>query len=191
MPDPRAFNAYRHGLTGQVLVITPDEQEAYEKHCQGIHRSFAPQDAMETGLVQSIADDRWRLQRAVAMEANLFATGLNLPDKLHTGHEQSDVAVAMSRIWIEQSKALDRLTLYESRLQRKVEKNLALLRQLQQDRRQALEQAARQTAILEETYEIPSELLPAQFVFSKEEIHRAAAHFRRLAATGKTLRRAA
>ncbi len=26
------LNAYRHGLTGQFCVITPEEQQAYEAH---------------------------------------------------------------------------------------------------------------------------------------------------------------
>ena len=26
--DPRALNAYRHGLTGQVLIMTPEDQAA-------------------------------------------------------------------------------------------------------------------------------------------------------------------
>jgi len=26
------LNAYRHGLTGQLCVFTPEEQKAYEKH---------------------------------------------------------------------------------------------------------------------------------------------------------------
>jgi hypothetical protein len=40
--DRRAFNAYRHGLTGQVLINTPADQAAYDKHCQGI-RADSPQ----------------------------------------------------------------------------------------------------------------------------------------------------
>ena len=68
--DQRALNAYRHGLTGQVLVLPPAEQAAYRKHCDRFHDSLAPRGALETDLVQSIADDRWRLKRAAAMDMN-------------------------------------------------------------------------------------------------------------------------
>src|ERR1017187_1941523 len=74
--DRRALNAYRHGLTGQVLILTPDDQAAYLKHSQGIHESLAPEGAFETGLVQSVADDRWRLARAAALENSIFAIGI-------------------------------------------------------------------------------------------------------------------
>ena len=116
--DPRALNAYRHGLTGQVVVIPPAEKVAYESHCEGIHQSFHPKGAMETDIVQFIADDLWRLKRAAALEANIFAVGLTDPDEVTAHHEQIDTALAMTRVWRERSKELERLTLYEGRLQR-------------------------------------------------------------------------
>ncbi len=135
--DRRAFNAYRHGLSGQVLVIPPTEQAAYERHCRGIHQSLSPRTALETDLAQSIADDRWRLKRAAAIESNIFAIGLNHTGNTFTGHEECDIALAQARIWLERGKDLQLLALYESRIQRRVERNLALLRQLRHDRCEA------------------------------------------------------
>ena len=178
--DRRAFNAYRHGLTGQVVVILPFEQAAYEKHCDGIHQSLAPLGAMETDLVQSIADDRWRLKRAAAIEANIYTIGLTKPDKLHTGHEQSDAALAMARTFLEHGGDLALLSLYEARLQRKVERNLALLRQLQQDRRAALREAVETAAILPETEEFPESVRPPEFVCSSAQFAVLVRHQRRL-----------
>ncbi len=139
--DPRALNAYRHGLTGQVLVIPPAEQAAYHDHCRGIAQSLSPVGSLETSLVQSIADDRWRLQRAAAIEANIFALGINSLAVPETGHQEADAALAMAQTWLARGKEIERLTLYEGRLQRKVEKNLALLRQLQQERRASAQAA--------------------------------------------------
>ena len=185
--DPRALNAYRHGLTGQVLVFPPAEKVAYEKHCKGIQEALAPKGAMEIGLVQSIADDRWRLHRAAAMETNILAIGLNEPDALISHHEEIDTALAMARIWLEQGKGLQLLTLYESRLQRRVEKNMTLLRQLQQDRRDALQKLVEEAAILGDTFEFPAELLPPQFDFSSRQIARLATHRRGLHEAGTRL----
>ena len=189
--DRRAFNAYRHGLTGQVVVILPFEQAAYEKHCSGIHQSLSPQGAMETDLVQSVADDRWRLQRAAAIEANIYAIGLTGPDKLHTGHEQSDAALAMARTFLEHGGDLALLSLYEGRLQRKVERNIALLRQLQQDRRAALREAVEAAAILAEADEFPESARPPEFVCSTAQFAVLVRHQRRLLAARKPIRRAA
>lgn len=178
--DKRAFNAYRHGLAGQVLIIPPSEQAAYRKHCAGILQSLAPQGALETDLAQSVADDRWRLNRAAAIENNIFATGLAEPDKLRTGHPESDTAMATARVFVERSRELDRLTLYESRIQRKIDKNLAHLRQLQQDRRDDFEKLAAQAAILGDSCELPPEAQSPRFVHSPAAIRRLAQHFRRL-----------
>jgi hypothetical protein len=190
--DQRALNAYRHGLTGQVLVIPPAEKLAYETHCQSIHESFAPKGGMETELVQSIADDRWRLKRAAAMENNIIATGLTEPDQIIAHHEEIDTALAMARIWMEQGKGLQLLTLYEGRLQRKVEKNLAILHQMQQERRAALQQLVEEIDLLSQLaaskgesfdpeIDLPRELLPPQFDFSSGLVARLAARHRLLA----------
>ncbi len=178
--DLRAFNAYRHGLTGHVLVIPPAEQAAYQKHCQGIHQSLAPQTPFEADLVQTIADDRWRIQRAAAIEANIFALGMNYLGNADTGHTESDDALGMALTWLQRGKEIERLTLYEGRLQRKVERNLELLRTLQKERRAALEELVEEAVNLPEDYDFPAESLPAKFDFSSAQIHRLARHRRAL-----------
>ena len=193
--DGRALNAYRHGLTGQVLILTPEDQAAYLKHSQGIQESLAPSGAMETDIAQSIADDRWRLKHAAAMEAAIFALGIEAA-RPFTGHPEIDAAYAQATTWLKDGKSIALLSLYESRIQRRVEKNLATLRQLQQDRQAALQQAVEQAQLLAqlaankgESYDIerdfPSELLPRQSVCSRRQIARLAAVSRRLAEAKK------
>ncbi len=180
--DRRAFNAHRHGLTGHILVIEPKEEPAYQQHCHGIHQSLAPVGALETDLAQSVADDRWRLKRAAAMENNIFALGLNQAADPLSENAEVDTALHTARLWYSVSKELERLTLYESRIQRRIEKNLALIRQLQADRRQALQKLVEEAAILGDSYDFPPEALPPQFVFSIDQIRRLAAHHRSLQA---------
>ncbi|MGP8244327.1 MAG: hypothetical protein ACLQVN_07385 [Bryobacteraceae bacterium] len=194
--DPRALNAYRHGLTGQIHLITPADQVAYDKHCRGILESLAPVGAMETDLAQSIADDRWRLKRAAAIENTIFAMGLGREEVNRNGNPEIEASFAQARTWLNDGKDLQLLGLYEHRIQSRVNKNTQMLRQLQQDRKAALEQAAEEVALLAqladskgETFDIerdfPAESLPPQFVFSKPEILRLAAHRRRLAEAKK------
>jgi hypothetical protein len=178
--DPRAFNAYRHGLTGHVLVLEPHDELAYKQHCESIHKSFSPSGGIEIDLVQSIADDRWRMKRAAAIETNLYARGLNDPDDIVSHHDQVDAALATSRVWLERNKDLALLTLYESRIQRRIEKNIALLFQIQQRRQADLEKYLDELAILGETYDFPPEFRSQQFDFSQPQIARLLAHHRRL-----------
>jgi hypothetical protein len=72
-------SAYRRGLTGQIHILTSEEQTAFESHCQGIRGALAPVGALEINLARSIAENRWRLKPAHAIESGIFATGLQRP----------------------------------------------------------------------------------------------------------------
>ena len=194
--DPRALNAYRHGLTGQVLIMTPEDLAAYREHCQNIRRALAPEGAFETGLAQSIADDRWRLFRAASLDINTCAVSISEPDKIITEHPQVQTAFAQAVAWAADSKNMNLLSLYEGRIQRRVEKNMKLLRESQAQRQAALQQAVKEAALLAqaaqiqgETYDVEREFplaaLPPQFDFSLPEIARLAAHKVRLAGARK------
>ena len=194
--DPRALNAYRHGLTGQVLIMTPEDQAAYHQHCQNMKRALAPEGAFEAGLVQSIADDRWRLFRAASLDINTCAVSISEPDKIITEHPQAQTAFAQAVAWAADSKNMNLLSLYEGRIQRRVERNLKMLKESQAERKAALKQAVEEAALLAqaaqiqgETYDIerefPPSALPPQFDFSLPEIARLATHQARVAGARK------
>ncbi|MGP8247145.1 MAG: hypothetical protein ACLQVN_21840 [Bryobacteraceae bacterium] len=189
--DPRALNAYRHGLTGQIHLLTPADQVAYEKHCKNIHQSLAPVGGLETDLAQAVADDRWRLNRAAGIEGSIFAIGTPHPEEDSRNNPEVDVAIAQARTWLADGKSIQLLSLYEHRIQRHVEKNIAMLRELQQERKAALEQVVEEVADLIElaetqgvTFDIerdyPRGVVPPQFDFSNALILRFVSHRRRL-----------
>ncbi len=196
--DPRALNAYRHGLTGQIHILTGPDFEAYKKHCNGIHESLAPQGALESDLAQSIAEDRWRLQRAAGLESSIFALGLSTPGdvQVNGSNPEIDVAFAQARTWLSEGKNLQLLSLYESRINRHVEKNMEQLRRLQAERAAALQKAVEEAELLTQlaesegkVYDIEREFMPEldqpKFVFSASEIARRVTRSRRLAQAKK------
>src|SRR5271156_2038106 len=67
------INAYKHGLTGQIHLCTAEEHDDFEKHCHSIVEALAPVGILEQELAQSIAADKWRLNRARAIETGIFA----------------------------------------------------------------------------------------------------------------------
>jgi hypothetical protein len=175
--NPRAFNAYRQGLTGQIHILTEKDQLAYEKHCAGIRESLSPQTPLEASIVQSIADDRWRLHRAASFEDTLFAVEMSGPDEVTTGNEEVDAAFAMARAWLAKGKSIELISLYETRIHRNLEKNMAELRRLKAEReaalQQALEEAETDAEIARhkgEAYQVAEPVTRRQFVFSKQEI---------------------
>ncbi len=142
------LNAFRHGLTGQLLVLTPGEQQAYDQHSKLTFEALAPVGDFERSLAQSVADDRWRLNRARAIESNLFALGLESPSEDHTRHPQVDEAFAQVRTWIADARNLHLLTIYEQRIQRAVDKNMAELRTIQAARLESAREAMHQAKLL-------------------------------------------
>ena len=142
------LNAYRHGLTGQLCVFTPEEQQAYEKHCKTVHQGLAPVGDFECDLAQSIADDGWRLKRARAIEASTFALGMYEHSIDNTGHVQVDDAFAQARTWRKDARNLQLLTVYEQRIQRTMDKNLAQLKIRQAERKEEAAKAMNQATML-------------------------------------------
>ena len=171
-------NALRHGLTGQVTTMNEEDRAAHDKFSEALIQSLAPEGAIETQLAQRVATDSWRLNRASAIEDNLFALGLD------ENNDEAGDAFTTARVFTVESKQLQLLTLYEQRLNRAVQKNLALLQSLQTARKAQHEIAMNEAAALLRLCEMRGlEYQPAKdgFVFSTDEIHAAIDREQRLA----------
>ena len=135
-------NAVVHGLAGRKHAALPGEEEPFQQHCRALIEALAPVGAIEEALAQDIAEDRWRLMRARAMENALFA---------RIAQEQSSnlaPAAALVEAWVDPSKGLQRIALYASRIQRAIEKNTTRLEALQSQRKAAYEKAQEEAVLL-------------------------------------------
>jgi hypothetical protein len=171
------MNALRHGITGQVTTMTDEDRAAHDQFSNALMQDLAPDGAMETQLAQRVATDSWRLNRISAIEDNLFALG-----QLQNGGQacpdvpQLDAALTDARVFTLESKQLQLLTLYEQRINRAIQKNLAMLQSLQATRKAEREAAMQEAAVLLKLSEMKGlEYDPAKdgFVFSTAEIHSA------------------
>jgi len=158
------LNAYRHGLTGQIHLLTADEHQAFEQHCAGIRESLEPVGALEIELAQSIAEDHWRLKRARAIETGIFALGQqgalgSLATNARDDPAQLpiDEAISQARTWLAKSENFQLLALYEQRIHRAIEKNMAQFRTLRAERKAIHQQALEEAQLL------------AQLAYSKGE----------------------
>src|SRR4029077_8533068 len=93
-----------------------------------------------------VATDSWRLNRASAIEDNIFALGFERHADDTIDHPEIQAAFAAARTFSREAKSIELLTLYEQRINRTLQKNLALLQQLQ-----AARKAERKAAIQETT----------------------------------------
>jgi hypothetical protein len=178
-----SLNAFRHGLTGQIIMHTPEDAQAFKKHCGGICEALAPVGAIELDLAQAIAEDRWRLNRARALENSIFALGQGEYLREGSGHPETDAAFAQGRTWMAHAHELHLLTTYENRIRRSVEKNTAELNAIQTQRKAAIAKAEEEARLLVQLAEaeggdydpaddFPPESQPIGFVFSKPAIQR-------------------
>jgi hypothetical protein len=160
------LNAYKHGLTGQIHLLTAAEHEAFDAHCKGICEALAPVGALEIDLAQAIAENRWRLKRVRAMETAVFAAGRQgalgftpSGDPLSEDPAQrlADDAIAQARSWLAKSDNFQLFTLYEQRINRTIERNMAELRTLRAERKAARDQALEEAVLLAQLAESKGE----------------------------------
>jgi hypothetical protein len=171
------LNAQRHGLSGQVTTMTEEDRLAHDKFSKAIIQDLDPRGAMEIQLAMRVATDSWRLNRISAIEDNLYALGQSeYGGEACLENVQIDAALTTARVFRMEAKELQLLTLYEQRLNRAVQKNLALLQSLQATRKAQRENAMREAATLLQLSEMSDvQYKPSKdgFVFSTAEIHAA------------------
>src|SRR5438552_11030005 len=130
-----SLNALRHGLTGQTVVLPSDDLAAYQRHCKGFHDQYQPKNPTEVQLSQTVAELSWRLNRATAFETNMLALGITeKSNSVNTENDQVHTALAMAKVFREQSQAFVNLTLYEHRISVRHDKALQPLREVQEQR---------------------------------------------------------
>jgi len=103
--------------------------------------SLNPATPMESEIAQNIADGYWRLKRARTTEDSLYALGhYEGQGNFDANHEDIHAAFTAAKTFREHSKAFVNLSIYEQRIQRSIDKNTRLLREIQTERK-ALKQA--------------------------------------------------
>ncbi|HEY4364122.1 MAG TPA: hypothetical protein VGN17_24340 [Bryobacteraceae bacterium] len=130
-----SLNAVRHGLTGLTVVLPTDDLAAYRAFVGEFYAVLQPVGLLERAAAQTIADTHWRLNRIRIMENNLFANaftefsaGISLEDPI------IHAALAQAKAVEVHANVLTKLSLYEQRLTRTLERTQAELDRLQSSR---------------------------------------------------------
>jgi len=64
------FNALKHGLTAEKMVVTPFEDPTeYKVLVEALRADFQPQTAIEELLIQQMASSLWRRRRIIRGES--------------------------------------------------------------------------------------------------------------------------
>jgi hypothetical protein len=143
------MNALRHGITGQVSIMTTEDRAAHDKFVQDLIDRLRPEDPLELQFASVIAEDFWRLQRIRAVENDIFALG-NFSDAadIDVDHPEVHTSLTRAQTFLDRSKDFERLTLYEQRINRAIEKNRKQLDELQAERKRRREEALEHACLL-------------------------------------------
>jgi len=131
-----SLNAFRHGLTGQTVVISEEDKKHFDAFCSGFFNDYQPEGALEAQLVQNIATCFWRLNRIAAHEETLLSLDtLAGEDQIDNPDARVRTACAAARAFETHGKHLANLTLYEQRISKRLESSLAQLKLAQAERK--------------------------------------------------------
>jgi hypothetical protein len=128
-------NAVKHGLSGRRDVIKGEDQAEFDRHREALLKELAPVGAVETMLAERVVSLSWRLQRVGRMQNEVFdallaneATPLaRLARSLIPGKAAEDDGLDLGRAAIKDfanSRVLDRLLMYERRMENSLLKTL-------------------------------------------------------------------
>ncbi len=177
-PEAKAktcLNAYRHGLTGKTLLIAEEDRERYTLFFSNFLASLAPVGEEETFLASQAINQAWRLQTIPAHCQNIIMLGhFDGTQKLfQSGHPEIQATVIEAASVAKQAGTLERLSLYEQRIQKSFERYIAQLKQAQTDReakRLAELEEARILYEFSKTRDLPWQPSDDGFVFSLAQI---------------------
>jgi len=135
-------NALKHGLSASHDVIITESQEDYDRHRDSLLAELAPQTPMESILADRIVSLAWRLERAATIQ-NQTIDAMDEESKhppfpalarLRTrNREHQDPALTLGRLALKDfsnEKVLDRLLMYERRLENSLYKTTRELQKL-------------------------------------------------------------
>ena len=144
-----SLNAVKTGLTGRTVLLPGDDAALYEAHISKFVSYYQPSSDEERNLVQLLADTDWRLMRIPALEMGIYALGrLEFAELFSKEDEAVRDQLIQAKIFLVYQRQLNNLSIQENRLRRQREKDIAALKELQEQRRRRtkarLDDAARQ-----------------------------------------------
>jgi len=159
-----ARNAVKHGLLAEQVVIKGEDPAEFECYRDGMLEELAPVGAVEEMLAERAVSLSWRLRRAERLQSAVFATVYRenandvvlwpkhgLPIQPGPGEDEVVLGQVVMTDFVH-AQVLDRLLVYERRLESSLYRTMAQLRQ---------ERQARATTAAQREVSRPEGCLPA------------------------------
>ncbi len=118
-------NALKHGLCAQDPLIPGEDPEAFELHFEEIDLDLKPCSAIESNLVDQIADISWRLKRLSRIEAAVITEFYDATaEQPRNQGNDTDQLLGKALAHHDRLDALNRLGRYEAQLSRRYHRAL-------------------------------------------------------------------
>jgi hypothetical protein len=148
-------NAVKHGLLAEQVVIQGEDPEEFDLYRAGMLAELAPVGAVEAMLAERAVSLAWRLRRAERLQSAVFATVYreNANDvvlwpkhglPIQPGPDEEEVVLGQVVMTdFVRAQVLDRLLVYERRIESSLYRTMAQLRREREVRAAAPEEASR------------------------------------------------
>ncbi len=138
------MNALKHGLQAAHMVIPGEDPEEFEALLRGLEEDYLPVGFREGLLVERIAECTWRLQRARLMETAIMRRSFEKESE--TYHKAEDelrsTLCNFAEVFIGSHWLLEKLSRYETSLERWLRNAMQDLERLQAARKAEAAEAA-------------------------------------------------
>jgi hypothetical protein len=128
-PDPK-WNAVKHGMYSEAILLPGDDVEEFRRRHQALFLLYRPQTEDEAECVDTMAECRWRLKRCrpvqAAFDAQVSESATAAPGRLPEPHSHQRLHSAMD------------VTVHQQRIDRLLCRARSKLVELQKLRRQGL-----------------------------------------------------
>ncbi|HEX4136529.1 MAG TPA: hypothetical protein VHY84_18090 [Bryobacteraceae bacterium] len=115
------FNALKHNLSGQHLILQETELAAYNRMSDNMLKDLKPKSEPERQIALKIIDTNFRLNRMAAIESNMFSFGIVANEHGASDNEDRiEVMGAQTRAWTQHGPLIDVMGRYEARLSRQL-----------------------------------------------------------------------
>jgi hypothetical protein len=140
-------NATRHGLLADSMVLEGESEDRFSAYLSVLEDELQPAPGVESSLVETMAVAHWRRMRIWSLEKAqyILETGKRRaahPESLQNGETLITQLARSFRSLSDESRALELLNRYETRLSREFQHALACIKNQQIDKRKLCQQNA-------------------------------------------------
>lgn len=131
------LNAVSHGLLSKQVLLDGEDAKTLQALTNNLYAEFSPVGELESFLLDRMAAEMWRMQRAMAAERKLFisardkANAVTFPMDLHASKEGKQASVDIASFTDPNSEKIMR---YANAIERSFLRTLHELQRLQMSR---------------------------------------------------------